>query len=53
MARRIREIDHQLKGAPQSPRSTQARADLTAAKELLLQTKVSDTRAMLERIRWP
>lgn len=53
MARRIREIDHQLKGAPQSPSSTQARADLTAAKELLLQTKVSDARAMLERIRWP
>ncbi len=53
IAKRIRTIDHQLKGAPQSPSSTQARADLTAAMELLLQTKVSDARAMLERIRWP
>lgn len=53
VAKRIREIDHQLKGAPQSPSSTQARADLTAAGELVLQTKVSDARAMLESIRWP
>ncbi len=53
IAKRVRELDHRLKGMPGSPAVTQARADLTSVADLLLQTKVSEARANLDSTRWP
>ncbi|MBI4527412.1 MAG: hypothetical protein HY695_26765 [Deltaproteobacteria bacterium] len=52
-AKRLREIDNRLKGMPGSSGRSKARADLAAAKELLMQMKVSEARARLENTPWP
>lgn len=53
VAKRLREIDGRLKSMPDSPAGSKARANLTAAKELLLQMKVSEARAKVENTQWP
>jgi len=53
VAKRLREIDGRLKSMPDSPAGSKARADLAAAKEFLLQMKVSEARAKAENTQWP
>jgi len=53
VAKRLREIDGRLKSMPDPPAGSKARADLAAAKELLLQMKVSEARSKVENTQWP
>lgn len=53
VAKRLREVEGRLKSMPDSPAGSEARANLTAAQELLLQMNVSEARDKVENTRWP
>ena len=53
VATRIREADRKLRELPESPAHAQARADLAAAMDLLMQMKTPDASAKLDAIKLP
>lgn len=53
VAKKLRELEGRLKSMPDSPAAAKAKANLAAAKELLLQMKVSEAKAKVENTRWP
>jgi hypothetical protein len=53
VAARIRETDRKLRESPESPAHAQARADLAAAMDLLMQMKAADASAKMDAIKLP
>jgi negative regulator of replication initiation len=53
VAARIRDTDRKLRELPESPAHAQARADLAAAMDLLVQMKAVDASATVDAIKLP